>query len=263
MGLLSDWWRRRKAARATTAGLFADNWFDATVARVPRLRRLAAAEQARLRQLAREFAADKDIVGVRGLEVDTAMRTRIATIGAWPALHLGYAALEGWSQLIVYAEAFRAQRKERDEKTGVVHEYEQSLAGEAWGAGPVVLSWQDLVDDIDHPQDRSNVLIHELAHKIDGLDGAVDGRPPLHPWMSAQRWTEVFAAAFDDLNARLDRHEYSAIDPYAAENPEEFFAVTSELHFVAPDLLSGAYPEVAEQLAQFYNGKPAAGDARG
>lgn len=255
MRRISDWWRRRKAARAAKAGLFADNWFDATVARVPRLQRLKPEARTRLQQLAREFAADKDIVGARGLELDTAMRSRIATIAAWPALHLGYAALEGWSQVIVYPEAFRAQRRERDDKTGVVHEYEQSLEGEAWGAGPIVLSWEDLVDDIDHPQDRRNVLLHEIAHKIDGLDGSVDGRPPLHPWMSATRWTEVFSAAFSDLNARLDRNEYSAIDPYAAENPEEFFAVTSELHFVAPELLAGAYPDVAEQLRAFYDGR--------
>ena len=36
-----------------------------------------------------------------------------------------------------------------------------------------------------------------------------------------------------------------AIAPYAAEAPEEYFAVTSELHFSQPALLREAAPEVA------------------
>ena len=55
--------------------------------------------------------------------------------------------------------------------------------------------------------------------------------------------------------AQVDRDEsQAAIDPYAASAPEEFFAVVSEYHFLAPELLSAAYPEVARLTAQFYAG---------
>ena len=57
---------------------------------------------------------------------------------------------------------------------------------------------------------------------------------------------------------RLKPDAATAIDPYAAENPAEFFAVTSEYFFSAPDLLHQAYPGVYEQLKAFYRQDPLA-----
>ena len=44
----------------------------------------------------------------------------------------------------------------------------------------------------------------------------------------------------------------TAIDPYAAESPEEFFAVCSEYHFSDVATLRRAMPEVAAHLQRFY-----------
>ena len=49
---------------------------------------------------------------------------------------------------------------------------------------------------------------------------------------------------------------YRAIDSYAAEAPEEFFAVCSEYHFSDPRLLAAALPKVAAHLARFYGPSP-------
>jgi Mlc titration factor MtfA (ptsG expression regulator) len=67
-------------------------------------------------------------------------------------------------------------------------------------------------------------------------------------------------SAFDDLNRQLDAnpHADTEIDPYAAENPAEFFAVTSEYFFSAPDLLVSTYPQVYAQLSRFYRQDPLA-----
>ncbi|MFN4162749.1 MAG: zinc-dependent peptidase, partial [Stenotrophomonas sp.] len=46
------------------------------------------------------------------------------------------------------------------------------------------------------------------------------------------------------------------IDPYAAEAPEEFFAVVTEYHFSAPDLLQQEMPTVAAHLRRFYGEPP-------
>ena len=42
------------------------------------------------------------------------------------------------------------------------------------------------------------------------------------------------------------------IDDYAAESPEEFFAVCSEYHFSDANRLRDAMPEVAAHLQRFY-----------
>ena len=57
--------------------------------------------------------------------------------------------------------------------------------------------------------------------------------------------------------AQVDADGETAIDPYAAEAPEEFFAVATEYHFSAPSLLAEAMPEVAAHLARFYGPPPA------
>jgi Mlc titration factor MtfA (ptsG expression regulator) len=46
--------------------------------------------------------------------------------------------------------------------------------------------------------------------------------------------------------------ETACINPYAATNPAEFFAVTTEYFFTAPDVLKNCYPGVHGQLALFY-----------
>ena len=105
-----------------------------------------------------------------------------------------------------------------------------------------------------------NLVIHELAHKLDMLNGNANGLPPLHADMRVSDWAKVMQEAYDDLDRQLERNPdaETAIDPYAAENPAEFFAVTSEYFFSAPDLLYEAYPQVYEQLKLFYRQDPLA-----
>jgi Mlc titration factor MtfA (ptsG expression regulator) len=106
-----------------------------------------------------------------------------------------------------------------------------------------------------------NLVIHEFAHKIDMRDGDANGCPPLPPGMSAREWKLAFDAAYADFAARVDEEGDTAIDPYAAEHPAEFFAVVSEVFFVEPALLQAEYPKVYAQLARFYRQDPAARDA--
>ena len=56
--------------------------------------------------------------------------------------------------------------------------------------------------------------------------------------------------AYLDAGADVD------IDAYAAEAPEEFFAVCSEYHFSAPAVLRAALPTVAAHLERFYGRSP-------
>jgi len=67
----------------------------------------------------------------------------------------------------------------------------------------------------------------------------------------------VLTSAYDDFRGRVERGEDTAIDPYADENPAEFFAVLSEVFFADPLLLLAEYPEVYGQFAAFYRQDPA------
>ena len=100
------------------------------------------------------------------------------------------------------------------------------------------------------------VIVHEMAHKLDLLNGEANGMPPLHAGMSRSAWTAAFSSAFEDFSERVERGEEVLIDDYAADDPGEFFAVMSEAFFLHPRDVREAYPEVYGQLEAFYRQDP-------
>jgi Mlc titration factor MtfA (ptsG expression regulator) len=119
----------------------------------------------------------------------------------------------------------------------------------------MILSWADIVADCEDPNAGFCVAAHEMAHKIDALDGELDGTPPLpRPWQRG--WARDFQAAYDKLAREVDRGRDTLIDGYAAEAPEEFFAVVTEYHFSDPHTLRAEMPQVAAHLERFYGPSP-------
>lgn len=89
------------------------------------------------------------------------------------------------------------------------------------------------------------------------LNGDANGFPPLHADMNQQAWSEAFSKAYAIFCLNVDADEATVIDPYAAENPAEFFAVISEAFFEMPLVVKLRFPAVYEQLALFYRQDPA------
>ena len=227
---------------------------------LPFLARLPALRRDRLHGLVARFLADKTITPLHGLELDERQRLQLAGLACLPLLEFGPGGLHGWHQVLVYPGAFRVHRHHHDEDTGVVAEWVDELAGEAWEQGPLVLSWDDVQADLAEPEAGFQLVVHEMAHKLDALDGAMDGTPPL-PAAWQREWARDFQAAYEAFVARVDSGEDTPIDAYAAEAPEEFFAVTSEYHFSAPALLGREMPTVAAHLRRLYGDSPVPGGA--
>jgi MtfA peptidase len=242
MGWLTEWRRRRVLAKHRIDDAL---WHAATgplkfLPRAPKLRELVLL-----------FLAEKGFSGAHGLELTDAMRVSIAAQACTPILELGLDWYRGWHGIVVYPGDFRVRRQEVDED-GVVHEWEDDLAGEAMPGGPVVLSWDALAHD-----PAINVVIHEFAHKLDMLNGEADGVPPLHAGMDWHAWRAVFDEAYEGLCDAVERGRDTWVDPYAADHPSEFFAVISEAFFREPRETRRRYPRVYEQLALFYRQDPA------
>ena len=231
-----------------------DELWHAAHVRVPWLRALDTSRDARLRELAVRFLHEKTITPIGELTLDDEQRVSLAALCCLPLLEFGAEGLRGWSQLIVYPDAFRVNRTHVD-AAGVLHEWEDELIGEAWETGPMILSWADIAADCEDPNAGFCVAAHEMAHKIDALDGALDGTPPLpRPWQ--KEWARDFQTAYDKLAKQVDRGRDTAIDGYAAEAPEEFFAVVTEYHFSDPQTLRAEMPQVAAHLERFYGPSP-------
>ncbi|WP_435606204.1 zinc-dependent peptidase [Pseudomonas knackmussii] len=248
-------WRRRRflARHPLDPALWAE-----VRRQLPILDGLSADELSLLAERALLFLRDKRLNALPGVELDDFRRLLLATQAQLPLLHLPELNwYQGFHELLLYPDDFLSPQKHRD-PAGVVHEFDDERSGETSFQGPVILAWPGV--ESGGGWDAYNLVIHELAHKLDMLDGDANGLPPLHRDMRIADWASAMQSAYDDLNRQLDHnpHAHTAIDPYAAENPAEFFAVTSEYFFTAPDLLEAAYPKVYQQLALFYRQDPLA-----
>ena len=246
---IRNWRLRRLVARHPIAESL---WRDA-LQRCTAARRLGASDQATLRVLATQFLERKSLEPTKGLHLDDAGRVLLAAHACVPILKLGLDWYDGWHSVIVYPDAFIPRRTKTDE-AGVVHQTNSMMAGEAWGRGPVILSWADVLNTGKKP--GHNVVIHEMAHKLDMLNGDANGFPPLHRRMDRRVWSRVFSSAWDSLKNEQRNGADLPIDLYALESPAEFFAVASEQFFEDPTTLRQHLPEVYRQLEQFYRQHP-------
>ena len=233
-----------------------DTLWYAALADCALARRLSAADRERLRVLAARFLQRKRFHPI-DMELGAKPRLLIAMLACLPVLNLGFRALRGWQGVVVYPGEFKVRHSHHDGRTGVVTERDQILSGEAWQIGPLVLSWATIEHDLAQPWDGFNVVIHEIAHKLDMLDGPPDGVPPLPRSVRWRAWIDTFQQAFDRLSRAVHRGEATPIDAYAATNPGEYFAVVSELHFSDPRQLEAAEPGVAALLRGYYGPSPA------
>ncbi|HUH58887.1 MAG TPA: M90 family metallopeptidase [Candidimonas sp.] len=236
---------------------------------------LSPREHASLRDRTAWLLASKTFSAARGMVVTDEIMLSIAIQAALPILELDPVLYEGWTEIVLYPGGFVIPRNDVDD-SGVVHEYMQEASGEAWEGGPVILSWEDARPDMP---DKTNVVIHEFAHKLDLHAGGADGMPSLaaHPRLSPRHWQDVLHESFEWFNAELmavedaiPRHvdpesEAAApwfdrlpLDPYAATDTAEFFAVSTESFFVHPQPLAHGLPDWYALLAQYYRQDPLA-----
>jgi Mlc titration factor MtfA (ptsG expression regulator) len=249
---------RRREERTLRRRAIPDALWALTLARFPFLQRRPPDELERLRRLATLFLDRKEFTGAHGLQVTDEMAVAIAAQACLPVLEIGLDAYDDFVGIVVHPDEVVARRETTDDD-GIVHEYDEPLTGEAMPGGPVMLSWPDVLAAQEADAMPYNVVIHEFAHVLDMRDGVADGCPPLAGGAAARlAWSEALDAVLADLRDRLDRDEDTgALDPYAAEGPEELFAVASEVFFVEPEALRDEQPTLYTLLAGYYGQDPA------
>ena len=244
-----------------------DDLWDWALAEHPILAGLSADEAGVLRGLCEELLGRKQLIALAGVPLSEELKLSIAVQASLPVLRLGLRWYRGWGTLYLVPDEYEYEDTETD-AAGVVHEIRDTVSGQTMQLGSVVLSVADV--EASGSCDGYNVVIHEMAHILDRQNGTIDGAPPLHAGMSQEAWTRDFTEAYTDLQSRVTeprtprrarggtrgRRPRSRIDPYAAEAPEEFFAVASEVFFEQPWVLRNEYPAVYAQLSRFYRQNP-------
>lgn len=223
---------------------FPEAWIDHLERNVRHYGLLSIDQREKLRQCVAILAAEKEWVGCRGLEMTDEIKVTIA--GQAGLMLLGQEGdhyFDGVLSVLVYPEAF------------VTDLYRETF-GEAWPRGPVILSWRHVKEGGRDPADGLNLVLHEFAHQLDGLDGDMGGTPPLGSRRELERWREVADREYVRLVRRADRGEITLLDHYGASNRAEFFAVATECFFERPIAMQRQHPELYAIFSDFYRLDP-------
>lgn len=237
-------------------------WVEVLRRNVTYVRCLPGADRRELFGLIQIFLAEKNFEGAGGLAMTDEIRVTIAAQACVLLLHRKTDVYPNLQSIIVYPSAYVGLQR-RPLPGGAVMESEQVRLGESWTRGAVVLSWNDVVRGASDIHDGRNVVLHEFAHQLDGEIGGTDGAPALPRGSMYVAWARVLGAEYRRLVADVQRHRDTFLDPYAATNPAEFFAVVTEFFFERPLGLRERCPELYDQLKEFYRQDPAAGIERG
>jgi len=212
-------------------------------------------ERQRLADLADVIVASKRWEAARGFELTDDVVVTIAMEAAVLIFGLDLSYFGKVTTIIVHPTTFSIPGPHATEILGMVDAGPRPLLGEAHhDRGPVLLAWDQVRRAARHRGRGRNVVWHEFAHKVDMLDGVVDGTPPMQDRQALDRWVEVCAAELALLRSGESGH---LIDDYAATDPGEFFAVTTEVFFDLPLELRAEKPQLYEVLAAFYRQDPA------
>lgn len=254
---LPPWWvaRRRQRVRQQP---FPAAWRTILRRRVPLVRGMPADLQLLLQKQMQVFIAEKAFLGCAGLVVTDEMRVVVAAQACLLVLHRPHGIYPKLRQILLYPGAFAVQRTHH-EGGGLQREERQTLLGESWSQGQVVLSWHDTLEGAATPGDGRNVVVHEFAHQLDQEKGHANGAPHgirvgrhAHP----ARWSQVFHAAYARLQREAHVGEPGLLDHYGAQDPAEFFAVVSEAFFEQAAQLQDYDPALYAELNGYYRVDP-------
>ena len=217
-------------------------------------------ERERLADMGERLVATKRWEAANGFTLTDEMVVTIAMQAAVLVLGLDLDYFSKVTSIIVHPTTFSIPGPRGTSIRGMVDDSLRPLLGEAHhDRGPVLLAWDQVRIGARHRGHGHNVVLHEFAHKMDMLDGVVDGTPLLPDSGALARWVAVCTAEL----ALMRRGEAgSLLDDYGATDPGEFFAVATEVFFDRPLDLRDAKPLLYEVLSDFYRQDPASREPR-
>lgn len=215
-------------------------------------------EKTRLRSMIQVLVAEKNWEGAGGLEITDEIRVTIAAHACLLLLGFPHDYFPNVQSIIVYPSAVVPPPRSPGFFETVLEPVEEGepLDGEAFDQGPVIIAWDAVLRSVRRPGSGANVIYHEFAHKLDALDGAADGTPPLRDRSAYRDWARTFSREYLRLRKDVERGRRSFLDDYAATDEGEFFAVATEQFFDRPKAMLDYAPDLYRILREYYQQNP-------
>lgn len=222
---------------------------------IPLLASLSFTEQQTLTRLAMSFLQQKRLVPLAGFAPDELTSARISLLFCLPVLRRGIELLDGFYDVLIYPQPFIPDDAWEDDSVLLLPQGSRHAVPD-WKQGPVILNWLDIRDSFD--ASGFNIIIHEVAHKLDIRSGGVANGVPLSDVREIAGWEYDLHAAMNSIQDEIDTlgEEACSIDAMAATHPAECFAVLSEYFFSAPQIFAPRFASLYQRFCKFYQQDP-------
>jgi len=244
-------YKRKKIANTP----FKKEWRKIIQRRIPYFKKMPVDLQLQLKKHIQVFLSEKEFVGLNGITINDEIRLTIAAQACLLILNRKTNYYPKLKSILIYPSSWVKQHSTSN-SDGIHFTQHMRVAGESWGYGKIVLSWNDTLSGADNPDDGHNLVIHEFAHRLDQEDGSSNGAPILSQGQSYEQWSAIFSKEYEQLKSDIARNRRSVFDSYGATNPAEFFAVASEVFFEKSAELKEAHPELYQQMSTYYRIDP-------
>lgn len=237
--------------------VFQDEWIQHLQANLPLYSNLPERLQGKLHGKITQFISTTSFEGSNGLKLSNEIVLSVAAQACILVLNHEEAPYPELNKVILYPSVFTSVIETIYEDEGTFTEEMVECEGESWDDGTVLLAWDAVTHGARNLRDGDNVALHEFAHQLDARDGDTDGVPLLRSQEAYQTWAAVLGEHCSDFIERVINGEDTVLDPYAATNPGEFFAVATETFFEKPQALKTKRPSLYAALQDFYQLDPA------
>jgi MtfA peptidase len=247
-------WLRRRRRRKLLATPFPEAWLP-WLLNLPFYQGLDEDERARLHDILRVIVAEKNWEGCGGLEITEEMKVVVAAQAALLLLGIEHDHHRRARTILIYPSTYKLDSI-RQNASGIVGD-SAHVAGQAWYRGPVILSWDAVEHGAWDPKDGHNLVLHEFAHKLDMMDGYVNGTPVLQDRADYKIWARIMTVEFRALKEAARKGRGTVMDRYGATNEAEFFSVATESFFEKSLQMEKRHPDLYGLLRDFFRQDPA------
>jgi Mlc titration factor MtfA (ptsG expression regulator) len=245
-----NWQRDRIMARQ-----FPKTWLSIIVSNLAVYGDLTSEQQKELQGYVQVFLKEKQFIGCLGLQITEEIKVTIAAIACLLLFSDRKTYFPNLRSILIYPHAYIVNELVMSDRY-VVEERRVARLGESWTKDQLILSWEQVQQDIHNWRDGHNVVLHEFAHQLDQEDGQAKGVPILPRAMDYEVWSKVMTVEYLQLCDRVEHSKKNVLDSYGATNPAEFFAVATETFFEKPNQLNQKHQDLYELLQRYYRLDP-------
>ena len=237
------------------AQLFPRHWLNIVESNLAIYHALSDSQQKQLQGYMQIFLKEKQFIGCLGLQITEEIKVTIAAIACLLLFGNRQTYFPNLRSILIYPNAYIVNETVMSDRY-VVEERRVARLGESWTQDQLILSWDQIRQDLLNWQDGHNVVLHEFAHQLDQEDGIAEGVPILTRALDYAVWAKIMSAEYLQLCDRVENNKKTVIDSYGATNPAEFFAVATETFFEKPIQLNQKHQDLYELLQRYYRLDP-------